>query len=69
MRRLRRLTAQTAISLAAGAFVVACGQKGPLYLPEKPGAVVTRPAPAPEPAPESSPPEEPDDDEKSEPPP
>lgn len=69
MRRLRRLTAQTAIGLAAGAFVAACGQKGPLYLPEKPRDVVTRPAPAPEPAPESSAPKKPDDDEKSEPPP
>ncbi len=43
--------------LAAGvvacvAFLTAaCGQKGPLYLPEKGGAVVTAPAEAPPPPP------------------
>jgi predicted small lipoprotein YifL len=37
--------------------LTACGQKGPLYLPEAPTEVVTRPAatPAPAPAPEETP--------------
>ena len=35
----------SATAVAAGALVLAgCGQKGPLYLPEKGGAVVTAPA-------------------------
>jgi len=33
--------------LAATLALAGCGQKGPLYLPEKPGAVVTAPATAP----------------------
>jgi diaminopimelate decarboxylase len=40
--------------LAAALALAGCGQKGPLYLPEKGGAVVTAPAtapPAPPPAP------------------
>ncbi|MBV8305839.1 MAG: lipoprotein, partial [Gammaproteobacteria bacterium] len=37
-----RLTAAAALLLLGG-----CGQKGPLYLPEKGGAVVTTPAPPP----------------------
>jgi len=44
-----------ATAVAAGALVLAgCGQKGPLYLPEKGAAVVTAPpttAPAPPPSP------------------
>jgi len=31
---------------AAAAVLAACGQKGPLYLPDKGGEVVTRPAAA-----------------------
>jgi predicted small lipoprotein YifL len=41
-----------AIVLAAGALL-GCGQKGPLYLPEKTGEVVTRPAPAADAAPDA----------------
>lgn len=37
--------------LAAAALLGACGQKGPLRLPEESGAVVTRPAPDGEAAP------------------
>jgi len=46
-----------ATAVAAGAVVLAgCGQKGPLYLPERGGAVVTAPpaaTPAPPPPPAS----------------
>lgn len=31
-------------ALAIAALLAACGQKGPLYLPDKPSGVVTRPA-------------------------
>ena len=40
--------------LAATLALAGCGQKGPLYLPEKGGTVVTAPAPAP-PAPPAAP--------------
>jgi len=52
-----------ATAVATGALVLAgCGQKGPLYLPEKGGAVVTTPpattpAPPPPPAAPGQPPE------------
>jgi len=52
-----------ATAVAAGALVLAgCGQKGPLYLPEKGGAVVTTPpattpAPPPPPAAPGQPPQ------------
>jgi predicted small lipoprotein YifL len=36
-----------ALTLLVG--VAACGQKGPLYMPDKGGEVVTRPATAPRP--------------------
>jgi len=39
------------VVLAATLALAGCGQKGPLYLPEKPGAVVTAPATAPAPPP------------------
>jgi predicted small lipoprotein YifL len=42
--------AATLILAAALALLAACGQKGPLYLPDKQAAVVTS-APAPAPAP------------------
>jgi predicted small lipoprotein YifL len=49
--------------LAAGATfaVAACGQKGPLYLPDKNASVVTRPAEgtAPQPAPQQQTPQGP----------
>ena len=32
-----------AVSFALAALLTACGQKGPLYLPDKGGEVVTRP--------------------------
>jgi predicted small lipoprotein YifL len=34
-----------AMTLALAAVASGCGLKGPLYLPEKPGAVTTRPGP------------------------
>jgi predicted small lipoprotein YifL len=37
--------------LALAAALAACGQKGPLYLPEKPGEIVTRPVQTPPAAP------------------
>ena len=46
-----------AFAVALAGALAACGQKGPLYLPEKPGEVVTRPTQAP--APEPEPPPEP----------
>lgn len=47
--------ARGAASLLVGAAIVAgCGQKGPLYLPDQPGSVITRPAPGAEP-PEAEP--------------
>jgi hypothetical protein len=51
------------LAAAAAGLVSACGQKGPLYLPDKGGAVVTSPAPqsappaAPAPAPPASTPQ------------
>ena len=48
---MTRFAWATARALAASAALVlaGCGQKGPLYLPEKGGAVVTAPAEAPAP--------------------
>ena len=43
------MRAATLILAAALALLAACGQKGPLYLPDKQAAVVTS-APAPAPA-------------------
>ena len=43
------------IGIAAVALS-ACGQKGPLYLPDKTGEVVTRPSSTPTPAPAETPP-------------
>ena len=43
--------AAVGVILAATLALAGCGQKGPLYLPEKPGAVVTAPATAPAPPP------------------
>ena len=40
---MRRLVASSLCVLAVAAS--GCGLKGPLYLPEKPGEVVVRPAP------------------------
>ncbi|HVP34701.1 MAG TPA: lipoprotein [Steroidobacteraceae bacterium] len=50
MRGGRRLLLALAVLAAAG-----CGQKGPLYLPDKNATVVTTPAPAATPADTSQP--------------
>jgi predicted small lipoprotein YifL len=48
------MTAATRIALLLGFLVLAaCGKKGPLYLPDRGGEVITRPA--------ATPPEEPDE--------
>jgi len=56
-----RCTHAGAAALAAAAAIglAACGQKGPLYLPEKGGAVVTTPAQTPpaSPTPSGQPPQ------------
>ena len=46
-----------ALALTAAALLLSgCGQKGPLYLPPKPGQVVTSaPTPPPAPAPQAQP--------------
>lgn len=44
-------TTWLALGVALAAALGACGQKGPLYLPEKTGEVVTRPTQTPAPAP------------------
>lgn len=53
MRRAISLSALGAALLVAG-----CGQKGPLYLPDKNTRVVTTPATQPQPAPAQSAPAE-----------
>ena len=58
---------KAALALLVGTLLTACGQKGPLYLPEPTGEVVTRPAPAAEPAPETPPPDKKDEEKKTEP--
>jgi predicted small lipoprotein YifL len=58
--------------IAAGAMLAGCGQKGPLYLPDKGGEVVTRPgggqaqqqAPQSQPAPAASPADDPNQKKK-----
>ncbi len=37
------------LCLAVAATLAACGQKGPLYLPDQPGEIVTRPTQTPVP--------------------
>lgn len=39
-----RLTACGVLAAACTFFISGCGQKGPLYLPQRTGSVVTRPA-------------------------
>jgi predicted small lipoprotein YifL len=46
---LRRGTPLRAVVLSAGLALAGCGQKAPLYLPDSPGEVVTRPAATPPP--------------------
>jgi predicted small lipoprotein YifL len=55
MRRAGQFAAGAALSAAAAAALVAgCGQKGPLYLPDKHAAAVTQPAPAATPPPDAA---------------
>lgn len=57
---------QLAGAALAALLLAACGQKGPLYLPDQTGEVVTRPTqtpPVPPPPAEDPPPEEKDTDE------
>jgi predicted small lipoprotein YifL len=44
-----------ALGVALASALVACGQKGPLYLPEKTGEVVTRPTQTSAPEPGATP--------------
>jgi predicted small lipoprotein YifL len=44
-------TTWLALGVALMAALAACGQTGPLYLPEKTGEIVTRPTQTPAPAP------------------
>jgi predicted small lipoprotein YifL len=53
-RAIRVLVAATLLGLLA-----ACGQKGPLYLPEQAREVVTRPAQTPPPSPDAQAPNTP----------
>jgi len=56
----RKMRSIATMTLLATATLAGCGQKGPLYLPDKGGEVVTRPAgqtqqsPSPETAPQPS---------------
>jgi predicted small lipoprotein YifL len=43
------------LGVALATALAGCGQKGPLYLPEKPGNIVTRPAQTPPAPPPSAP--------------
>jgi predicted small lipoprotein YifL len=52
MRVQSQLAAAAAV--AASLILAGCGQKGPLYLPEKGGTVVTTPAQGPPPSPVTS---------------
>jgi predicted small lipoprotein YifL len=75
-----RISRVVAIAMmgAAGAWVAGCGQKGPLYLPDEGGEVVTRPggqtqgAPstetAPQPSTQTPPQSKPEDQKKEQPP-
>jgi predicted small lipoprotein YifL len=56
----RVVNAALAVLLLGG-----CGQKGPLYLPDETGEVITRPTQTPSPPPAEEPPP-PDDDEGDE---
>jgi predicted small lipoprotein YifL len=57
--RFRSSAVAAAVAVSAALVLAGCGQKGPLYLPEKGGAVVTTPAEAqpPTPTPAGQPPE------------
>jgi predicted small lipoprotein YifL len=60
---------KTAVALLAALCPAACGQKGPLYLPERTGEVITRPTQEPEPAtPQTPKPEKPTESETADPP-
>lgn len=49
-RRRPLLAARGALAALVALGLTACGQTGPLYLPDAGGEVVTRPAPTPAPA-------------------
>jgi predicted small lipoprotein YifL len=58
-----------AVALMATLCSAACGQKGPLYLPDRTREVITRPTQSPEPPPPQAPkPEKPGDSETADPP-
>lgn len=64
-----------AMVAAAGVLLGACGQKGPLYLPDQGGEVVTRPGgqtqsseTAPQPSTQTPPQTKPEDQKKEQPP-
>ena len=60
---------RTALTACAALLLAGCGQKGPLYLPDKGGTVVTRaPAQAPAPAAPSAAPKKPGDTDPDTPP-
>jgi predicted small lipoprotein YifL len=73
-----RIAKSVAIAGAAAVLLAACGQKGPLYLPDQGGEVVTRPggqtqsAPssesAPQPSTETPPQTKPEEQKKQQPP-
>jgi predicted small lipoprotein YifL len=63
------VAAPATAGVLVAAVLAACGQKGPLYLPEKTGEVVTRPAAPEKPAPAETPsPPKREDDETTAPP-
>jgi predicted small lipoprotein YifL len=60
---------RTALGAALAALLLAgCGQKGPLYLPDQTGEVVTRPTQTPDRPPAEPPPPKDEDDERETPP-
>ncbi|MEZ5531820.1 MAG: lipoprotein [Steroidobacteraceae bacterium] len=63
---MTRIPSRLLALVAAGVALAACGQKGPLYLPDS-GNVIVRPPPAatPAPAPETAPAPEEKDKKKS----
>jgi predicted small lipoprotein YifL len=48
--RIRRQSTGTSLALLAALVLGACGQKGPLFLPDQAGEIVTRPTQTPAPS-------------------